>query len=48
MQVMLLSGSLEPLFLKWLLVFSSVTEIKYKIPFRRSEDSHSAEGAHMR
>lgn len=47
MQVMLLSGCIEPLFLKWLLVFSSVTEIKNKIPFARSEDSHSAEGAHM-
>lgn len=47
MQVMLLSGCTEPLFLKWLLVFSSVTEIKYKIPFARSEDSHSAEGARM-
>lgn len=47
MQVMLLSGSIEPFFLKWLLIFSSVTEIKCKIPFTKSEDSHSAEGAHM-
>lgn len=46
-QVMLLSGSIEPLFLKWLLIFSSVTEIKYKISFTKSEDSHSAEGARM-
>lgn len=47
MQVMLPSGCLEPLVLSWLFIFSSVTEIKYKIFFARSEDNHSSEGAHV-
>lgn len=45
--MMLLSGCLEPLVLSWLFIFSSVTEIKYKIFFSRSEDSHSSESAHV-
>lgn len=45
MWVMFLSGCLESLLPSQFFIFSNVTEIKYKIYFAISEDSHSFEDA---